>query len=45
MAVGDAGETAERRETVNPATGPADSAAVSVEGRARETDRDAAVLS
>ena len=45
MVVNDADEIAERRETVNPTIGPADSAAVSVEGRVRQTDQDAASLS
>ena len=45
MVVSDAGETAERGETVNPAIGPADSTAVSIEGRARQTDQDAGGLS
>ena len=45
MAVIDVGETVERGETVNPATMPADSAAVSIEGKARQTDRDVVGLS
>ena len=44
MAVKGASETAEREETVNSDTEPADSATVSVEGRARQTDWDAVGL-
>ena len=43
VVVGDAGETIEIGEIVNPAAGPANSAVVSVS--ARQTDRDAAALS
>ena len=45
MAVRDAGETAGKGETINPATGLANSAAVSAEESARQTDRDVATLS
>ena len=44
MAVNGVGEIAEEEETVNSDTKPAESAAVSVEGRARQTNRDAAGL-
>ena len=44
MAVNGASETAERGETINSDTEPADSAIVSVEGMARQTDQDAATL-
>ena len=44
MAVSGTGETAEKGETVNSDTEPADSTIVSVEGKARQTDRDAAGL-
>ena len=44
MAVNGASETIARGETINSDTEPADSAAISVEGRARQTDRDAAGL-
>ena len=44
VAVNGAGEIVERGETVNSDTEPAEYVAVSVEGRARQTDRDAAGL-
>ena len=44
MAVKGAGEIAKRGETVNSDIELADSAAVSIERRARQTDRDAAGL-
>ena len=44
MAVNGADETVEEGETVNSDTEPADSATISVEGRARQTDRDATRL-
>ena len=44
MAVSDAGETVERGETVNSNTKLTDSAIVSLDGRAKQTDRDAAGL-
>ena len=40
MNVKGVGETTERGETVNSDTESADSTAVSIEGRARQTDRD-----
>ena len=44
MAVKGAGETVDVGETVNSDTGLVDSATISVEGRVRQTDRDAGEL-